>query len=83
MLGVSGTVAWRVHASEEDVKTLKENIQVIGRNQRKMDEKQRISEARDELLVKQMNALLKANDVTERIEAPPVQPSTLEDLKTE
>ena len=83
MIGISGTMVWRVEASEADVETLKENVQVLNRNLGKIDEKQRISEARDRLLVKQMNALLKANDVTERIEAPPVKPSTLEDLKTE
>jgi len=83
LMGASGTITYRVQAGESDVQTVKDNIAIIGRNQGKMDERQRIAEANDALVAAQMRAMLQKLEVTERIEAPRVEPSDLEDLVTE
>jgi hypothetical protein len=81
LIGTSGTYAYKVHAGEEQAERTKQNIQVMHRNIGTLDEQARISAAGDKLVAAQMRALLKANGVTERIEPPAVEPSTLEALK--
>jgi hypothetical protein len=81
VLGTSGLSAYRVDAAEEDVQEMKEDIGTLATNQHVMDEAQRIEAAKTALMIKQLNALLMKEGVTERILAPAVKPSTLEKIE--
>jgi len=81
MISSFGLMTYKVNASETEIEDMKKDIGALNRNIQKIDERARISESRDGLLAKQMNALLEANGITKRIEAPPVEPSTLETLE--
>ena len=81
LLGTAGLSAYRVSAGEEVDRTTQENIKVLGTNQQKMDEAQRIAASQMGLVVKQLNALLHQEGVTRRIEAPLVKPTELKELE--
>jgi hypothetical protein len=80
VIGTSGLSAWRVNAAEEDVAEMKQDIGTLATNQHTMDEAQRIEAAKTALMIKQLNALLMKEGVTERILPPDVKPSKLEKL---
>jgi len=81
LLLASGTMTYRVSASEQDTETMQKNIKILNSNLGKIDERQRIAEAGDGLMASQMRALLEKVGVTERIEPPAVEDSTLEELE--
>ncbi len=87
-IGTVSVTAYRLEAGEEADETLEQkveqvegNVKTLGENQRKMDEAQRINAAQTGLTVRQLNKLLELEGVTERILAPPVEPSELEELE--
>jgi hypothetical protein len=80
-LSGAGLMAYRVNATEENDAIIEKNITVMDRNMRKIDENQRINASQTGLMVKQLNALLMKQGVTERIEAPAVKPSELEPIE--
>jgi hypothetical protein len=80
-LSGAGLMAYRVDATEEKDEIIEKNIHVMDRNMHKIDENQRINASQTGLMVKQLNALLELNGVTERIDAPAVKPSELEPIE--
>lgn len=81
VLATAGLTAYRVEAGEEAAKATERNVKVLGENQRKLDEAQRIQASQTGLTVKQLNALLQKAGVTEHISAPPVKKSELKELE--
>jgi hypothetical protein len=67
-----------IHATDEKIQ---EDVHKLDRNIRKIDENQRVGAARTELSIKQLNKVLEILGVTERISAPPVQPTEMEPIE--
>jgi len=81
LLGTSGTMTTKVIAGESARETSRENTRKLARNVGKLDERQRVSEARQKLVAEQMQLLLDAAQVTEHPVMPDVEESTLETLE--
>lgn len=80
-LGTTGTYAWRANASEEAVAKIEKNQAITDRNIKRLDEQVRIQASQTGLTVMQLNKLLDLAGVTERIVAPAVEKSEMEDLE--
>jgi hypothetical protein len=80
VLASASLMTYRVNASEEQDAVTEQNIKILGENQQKLDEAQRIQTSQTGLMVDQLNALLDKADV-DRIAAPKVEESRLKELK--
>jgi hypothetical protein len=80
-VGTSSTFAYRGLASEAAIEQIEKNQKVNDRNIKRLDEQARIQASQTSLTVLQLNKLLELQGVTERIVAPAVEKSEMEDLE--